>query len=675
MPIAWNDDATWILRTEQPLHGCAPPYVGNGRLGLRLGAFILGTDPDAPALTSAKAETCLHGTPRYDHSHPLQAFAAHGRDGFSHCLPSWANIDLKIGGKAFAPATAWTSSTRPLTASLDLRTGEAGLDGIWGCGHDPVTVRIRLLVPRTIPHGAFWELELDGFTAAPAELTFGLAGAHLTGDLAQTYHAAGPDAILGTARTQGRGRTLGLGLRWETEGADDISVAIDGATANVRVRAKGPRLRVRVFHAVHGGSEPLRDGAVAADLAALTSGVADGSLRAANAKAWRALWADAIDVTALPLDRRDQRFLLAQHYYLLASYDGSAHPTAPLGLSGNQWQGNMLWDTDLWHFRALNALWPALARQPVRARLAMLPEARKHAAANGLAGAWYGWMCDEEGVELAPHHYQREIHVNAWVALAAWESARRTDDDRWLAEVFPLLEAVADATCSRATRTQDGAWHLLAVLPPDESVVEDTRNAGSCDDDVATNLAFRAALRAAEEAAKRLGRAAPARWREVADGLVVQKPIATPDGKVPAGIIPEYTGYNGHPIKQADLVLAFYPLGLALAPEVVRANVDYYRDRVIWGPLMTEQVDACIRLQNGFGERAEVLSDLITRYRRYVRGAFEIPYECVDNSNSIMVTACGGLIQAIVHGWFAVRSPQEMHRVPRLLEATARAKA
>ena len=119
------------------------------------------------------------------------------------------------------------------------------------------------------------------------------------------------------------------------------------------------------------------------------------------------------------------------------------------------------------------------------------------------------------------------------------------------------------------------------------------------------------------------------------------------------------------------MVLAFYPLGFEAPADVVRTNVDYYRDRVTWGPLMTEQVDACIRLQHGFGDRAEVLHDFIHRYRRYVRGAFEIPYECVDNSNAIMVTACGGLIQAIVHGWFDVKSPEERGKVPRLLEMSA----
>jgi trehalose/maltose hydrolase-like predicted phosphorylase len=320
----------------------------------------------------------------------------------------------------------------------------------------------------------------------------------------------------------------------------------------------------------------------------------------------------------------------------------------------------MLWDTDLWHFRALNALWPELARQPVRARLAMLAGARKNAAAQGLDGAWFGWMCDDEGNEIAPHEYQCEIHINAWIALAAWESAERDGDPAWLKEIFPILSGVADAVCSRAERSSDGKWHLLRVLPPDESVVEDPRNPGTCDDSISTNLAFRSALRAAVTAAGKLGQEAPARWSEVAEGLVVLPPG-------PDGIIPEYAGYSGHPIKQADLILAFWPLEVSYPEEIVRANVDYYRERVTWGPLMTEQIDACIRLRHKFGPRETLLYDFIGRYRRYVRGAFEVPYECIDISNSIMVTACGGLIQALIYGWFDCRTPKDIACVPRLL--------
>ncbi|MCE0521841.1 MAG: hypothetical protein LV480_02900 [Methylacidiphilales bacterium] len=657
MPLAWNDDKAWILRTEQPVHGCAAPYVGNGRLGLRLGALILGTDLKAPPLVSASAGDSETGTPPFDHTYPMETFAAHARDGFQYCLPSWANLDLRSGDRRFQPQGLQTSSTHPLTTWLDLRTGEAGLDGRWFNGHELVDLKIRLLIPRGYPHGAFWELELDNLKR-PAEITFGLMGRHLSKLLQQSYRLE-DNQILGTARTDQRGRTLGLGLRWQIEGDASVTPALGDNAASVRVSTRGSSLKLRVFYAVRGGTESWTEDEVPKDLAALEHGVEDGSLRAENARLWRAIWAEAPDVTALPLDIRDRRFVLAQTYYLLASYDGSAHPTAPLGLSFNGWRGQLLWDTDLWHSRALNAYWPVLARQPVKARMSLLPGARRNAESLGLKGAWYGWISDEEGNDITPHHYHGEIHVNAWIALAAWESTRHGEDLAWLKEVFPMISSLADGACSRAERDADGTWHLRRVVPPDESVVENPKNPGTCDDNVCTNLAFRTALRAAILAAKIVGRSAPALWSEVADGLVVLEPGADK-------IIPEYRNYAGHEIKQADLILAFWPLNAKFPDDVVRANVEYYRGRISGGPLMTEQIDACVCLRHGIGEREKVLHDLITRYRRYVRGAFEVPYECVDNTNSVMLTACGGLISALTYGWFNVTDLHDLKRVPRL---------
>lgn len=659
MPLDWNDDL-WTLQTELPTHGCAPGYVANGRIGVRLGALILGTDRTAPPLTTAGSETCVLGTPRFDHSFPVQAFGAHVRDQGQLCFPSWTNLDLRIDGKRFEPATLETSSTRPIRTFLDLQNGEAGLDGVWRLPAGAVAVRIRLLLPRSRPHGGFWELELSGL-AKPAEIEFGYAGAHCLDRIEQTYRAFAGD-LRGMFRTRPNGRTIETGLRWTCESSSDVATTLElgrPGTASVRLVTSAQKLRLRVYCSIRGGTEPLGPTEVRDDLDALHRGVESGELRAGNTAAWRRVWSDAIDVTTLPLDRVDQRFVLAQQFYLLASYDGSAHPTAPLGLSSNQWGGQMLWDSDLWHFRALNGLWPALAQQVVRARLSMLPTARRRAAELGLKGAWFGWMSDEDGEEHAPKHYQCEIHVNAWIALAAWESARRVGGPAWMGEVFPLLRDIADAICSRAVRDDDGAWHMLGVLPPDESVVEDPRNPGTCDDNVSTNLAFANALRAATGAARRLGQAHPALWREVAEGLTV---LAPGDDK----IIPEYRGYNGHHIKQADLILAFYPLMHEQPDAVVLANLDFYQQKVLWGPLMTEQVDACIRFRHRLGDRTQILRNLIRQYRRYVRGPFEVPYECVDNSNSVMLTACGGLIATLMYGWFGVRGLWKPDSVPRI---------
>jgi len=661
MALDWNDNL-WLLQTEQPSQHGAPPYVGNGRIGLRLGTLILGTDPDAPPLTSSKAERCIDGIPRYDHSFPLQTFTSYARDGLQLCLPSWANLKLVVNGHRLQPLGLTTSSTLPLRTWLDMRTGEAGLDGIWRLGDMPINVQLRLLIPRgEMQTGALWELTLEGLTK-PAELEFGLIGSHALGEMDITYAHQHQD-LVGSIRTKANGRAIEMGLRWQCDADGGITESFrldEPGNAQVRIVATGPKVALRVLCSIRGGMESFRPTDVHADLDRLHAGTSDGSIRKENAEAWRAIWKDGLDVATLPLERHDQQLLLAQQFYLLASYDGSDYPVGPLGLAGNQWGGRMLWDSDLWHFQALNALWPTLARQVPKARMRMLPEARRRAKELNLAGAWFGVGCDENGIENAKPPYRNEIHVNAWIALAAYESAMRSDDLVWLNEVYPIISGIADAACTRATRDDEGVWHILKVLPPDESVVENPKNPGTCDDSITTNLAFAAALRAAIDAAKRLGRVAPPRWKEVADGLFILPPG-------PDGVIPEYRGYSGHEIKQADVILSFYPLGHDAPDDIVRANVDYYRDKIVSGPLMTEQVDACIRLQRNLGEREAVLRDLIKRYRRYVHGPFEVPYECIDNSNSIMLTACGGILGTLIYGWFGV-SParQDWSKAPRI---------
>lgn len=659
MPISWNDDELWILSTEQPTFACAPPYTGNGRLGLRLGALILGTDSEAPPLPGAGPEDCRLAVPRFDHSWPLQSFAAHGRDGFQHCLPSWAQLSMRIGRHEFRPGRVITGSQQPLTTSLDMRTGEAALHGDWMVDGGRVRVSIRLLIPRSCPHGACWELELLELPE-PVEVEFGLHGDQLGGDFDQHYRQDGSD-LLASLRTRRSGRTMSLGLRWQASGAEVASQECSDGHARVRLRSQGATLRLRVAYACHGGSEPGGPAEVRRDLAAIGAGLDDGSLRRGNAQQWRELWATGLDVAALPLGAVDRKFLLAQQFYLLASYDASDHMVPVLGLSGNQWKGAQMWDCDLWHGRALAVLWPGLAKRLVRARLRMLPEARLRASAAGLRGARFAWQSDEQGGDLTPPGpYREELHVNAWIMLHAWDLWRTTGDRALLAESWPILCEVADFWCSRCERDQDGSWHLRRVLGPDEAVHENPRNPQLCDDNFATNVAVASALRAAVSAAGILGHPADALWSEVAERLFLQQPDLD-------GVIPEYTGYNGHAIKQADAILAFFPLNHPLPPAQIQATLDCYHGKMLCGPLMTEQIEAAIRLRLGREPKELVLRELITAYRRCVHGPFEVPYEVACNSNSVMLTACGGLIQALACGWWSYREPgDDPQLIPRL---------
>ncbi len=63
---------------------------------------------------------------------------------------------------------------------------------------------------------------------------------------------------------------------------------------------------------------------------------------------------------------------------------------------------------------------------------------------------------------------------------------------------------------------------------------------------------------------------------------------------------------------------------------------------------MTTQIEALLTMRHG--NREHGLAHLFTQYEFYVRGADFIPFETPENSNSIMLTGIGGLLQALIFG-------------------------
>lgn len=634
-----NNDAWTITTTEVDFAEFTPYQTGNGRIGVRVGALLLDWNGEEKKLL------CEDGPDFWGqlNARLLMSLAKHAYDGGDQIiLPAWNQLRLEIAGVEYGEA----NGRHTLRHSLDLRNGEAVCEDQWEYlpGHT-VTVHLRLVVPRSHPCAAWYEVSLQNLKE-PARIRFGLNAAQVDSAFSKVEFHRDYNSIFGNYTTRRQGRSLAQYLRWELEGWEEGSFVSAGNSAWISLTAEKSGARLVLVQSVHSSTDAPDPGSRAwEDLNSLDP-KGRGTAVEISRQRWKEIWSNALDFRH-PNQLWERLVLVNQFHLLVNLEEKGGYPLSPLGLSRPGWHGAQMWDADFWVFRALLPLWPELARNLVRFRRATLEAARTNAKVKGLRGAAYPGAATDEGADLTRFPYSEEIHVNGWVARAAWESVGSPPDITYLAEVaWPVLEGIADFFVSRAERDADGSWHLRKILPPDESVGEAPRTSNRlCDDNVLTNTVARGSVRYALEAARLLGREAPPEWADLAANIVLLPPG-------PDGIIPEYSGYSGHIIKQADLILSFYPWRPEADRETVLRNLEFYHEKTDrGGPLMTTQIEALLTMQ--YGDRQRGLEHLFREYLRYLRGPHFIPFETPANSNSIMLTGIGGLLQALIYGWYA----------------------
>jgi trehalose/maltose hydrolase-like predicted phosphorylase len=364
--------------------------------------------------------------------------------------------------------------------------------------------------------------------------------------------ATGGDAAANTLWMEGKataGRTIALGaaialpphVDWKITKSrtDDATAADAGAAHAVVLEVEGRvqsgrsyRFTKFVAAAAAGweldsgrtagvGAPGARPGARATAAAAQARSAGLHALQAAHETAWRALWKSDILVGG---NSELQRTLHSDLFYLLEnSAPGTTWPAAACGFSSNYF-GHVFWDNDLWVVPALLLLHPERANSLIAFRQRTLPQAIARARAHGFAGAMYPWEADPwSGEDVTPkfavENADREIHVNAAVALAQWQYYLATGDRRWLRDkAFPVIKAVADFWVSRAAEGSAGRpsaarrYEILDVTSPEEDYAH-------VNNEIYTNVAAQRSLKAAIAAAAALEEPPDTRWRDVADGL------------------------------------------------------------------------------------------------------------------------------------------------------------
>lgn len=361
-------------------------------------------------------------------------------------------------------------------------------------------------------------------------------------------------------------------------------------------------------------------------------------LLAYHTKAWQELWKSDIQIEG---DAQAQQDVHSMLYHLYSfSRAGTEFSPSPMGLSGLGYNGHVFWDTDVWMFPALLVLHPDIAKSLIEYRFQRLEPARRNAFAHGYEGAQYPWESADTGVEETPVWALSgpfEHHISACVALAAWQYYCVTQDKDWLREKgYPILSATADFWASRVERNGLGHYDIKNVVAADEW-------AENVDNNAFTNAAAQVNLRNATAAAKLLGLKANPDWLHVAQNIPILK--------MPDGTTQEHATYKGEGIKQGDVNLLAYPLGVITDPAQIRKDLAYYETRVPTEgtPAMTQAIFALLYSRLGNADKAQHFFQ--DAYLPNLLPPFRVIAETKGGTNPYFATGAGGVLQAVMMGF------------------------
>jgi kojibiose phosphorylase len=389
-------------------------------------------------------------------------------------------------------------------------------------------------------------------------------------------------------------------------------------------------------HVVLTCSEDLRHGLVAdleAELDAAGSQGFDAAL-AEQREAWHALW-ERCDVQIEGDDPAQLGLRFCLHHLLAAAPRFSDKLSVPVKLlTGEYYQGNTFFDTDLCIVPFYAFTQPQLARACLNYRWHGLRPAREVARSLGYDGAKLAWQAGPDGEECLGHWWRfthTNIHINADVAYALVQYGRVTGDDAFMAERgVDLLVETARFFASRAAHdAAHDQYDLRDVTGPDEGHC-------GCTNDFHTNALAARNLRWAADvladlacrnpsaygaAAHRLALRADesAKWRQVAERLAL---LFDPQTRLfeqcagfftlrpapanllstrPAGFV-SLASYQA--LSQPDVLLALALLRAEFPPEVRRANWEYYRGKSLNLASMSYAINALAAADVGDVEEA-----------------------------------------------------------------------
>ncbi len=625
--------------------GYAPTFTGNGLLGVRVPAtgqgYAGGTVPAQSELAGFYAK-------------PTKPATAGDAVQQRANIPTWSTLTFADGGQPFSLSAGTTTGWRQ---SLDLHTGVITTSATWKAPDGHTTkLSYQVFTDRGNAHLGLVQLTLTPQWSGTATVTDEIDGAPAT---LSDEAAKGFDPATHQTFVDVKSQTLGVEAAIASQLQPSANVtatptevdATQAQTIGQQVSfpvTSGQTYTFTKFVGIDDSQDtatPVADAQAEAATAAMNG--YDAALTA-NQVAWAALWNGRIDVLGNNTVATDVN---ASEFYLWSdTRDGVDWSISPAGLSSNGYDGHIFWDAETWMYPSLLAQHPDLAAGMDAYRFDRLAPARQHAAATEWAGARFPWESALDGTEQIPPPVSVnsegvfEQHITADIALAQWQYYLVTGDKTWLAnQGWPVISGAAAFWASRAKRAADGSYHIDNVTDPDEENPD-------VNDAAFTNAGAKTTLQDAVAAAAALGQTPPASWSQIAAGLTV--PTAVTGG---ARIHPEYSGYGGQLVKQADVTLLQYPWQFPMSRSVAQNDINYYVPRTDpGGPSMSDAVNEIDSLTLGTpGCSAFVYTQ--RSYEPFIRDVFHQFSETRTGGAFTFMTGIGGFLQEFLYGYSGLR--------------------
>ncbi len=369
-------------------------------------------------------------------------------------------------------------------------------------------------------------------------------------------------------------------------------------------------------------------------------------------------------------------------HILQASARAETTGVAAKGLTGQAYEGQYFWDTEIYLLPFLIYTSPRIAKNLLRFRYGMLDHARARARELGHRGALFPWRTIS-GEEASAYYAAgtAQYHINADIMYALRKYVNATGDQEFLFECgAEMLVETARLWCSLGffSPRKGGKFCINGVTGPDEYNTVVNNN-------TYTNLMARENLRYAADTVATLKAEKPDilhalirktglepeeadMWARAADNMYVPFDAAT-------GIYPQDDGfldrqpwdfentpadryplllfyhplniYRSQVIKQADVILAMFLLSHEFSAEAKRRNFDFY-DPLTTGDLsLSSCIEAIVALEVGEFDKAVT----------YMRAALLMDLADVGGNvtDGCHIASMGGTWMAFVYGFGGLR--------------------